>query len=375
MDANEAQHEADDASVDHLSQQMNSTLRLAIGRATGRQNQPRRFSDTDRTRAAPLVPRPEPEPVAVRSRDGTRWLPAPTEQTRVLGSRVENSSEAANAVTSADAQQPHICDAAVCAVTTLFETTELLELVLSFLSPKDILNVRLTNSHWNSTIQQSPLLRLHFFYYPEFTRAAEDFQLLPLSMPGLSIELGPRIHLGRWIHVSFTLDAARKLAPVVAHSKRLRSRSIFEGLRGGLGSVAGASTDSWPASPIEATTSNGMLQYEDLFITQPPVVGMQAFLILPSSNGIQREGSPDPRDNSLHDSDEDEQLSACAKLSCDAGITLGFLAETAQSLLAPRKAAHEERETKVLFKAIVSFCKSEAAPRKRSLARSVTRIG
>ena len=360
-----------------LSQQLNSVLRLAVRPSVARQQRqlrPRRFSDSDQTRAA--IPVPQPEPIAVRSRDGTRWLPAPEEQTRVLGSRVETSAEAEITTILANIPQPtHACDAALCAVTTLFETTELLELVLSFLGTRDVMGVRLTNSHWNSTIQRSPTLRLHFFYYPQFTRAADDFQLLPLSMPGLSIELGNPIHLGRWIHISFTADAARKLAPFVGHSRRARSRSIFEGLRGGLGSMEGASTDTWPAATPEVALSNsGLLQYKNLFITQPPVVGMQAFLMPASASSTDYENRSHSDDEYDDDNDANES-SPCAKLSCDAGITLGFLAETAQSLLASHKNIRDGEAKFVVFKAIVSFCKGEAAPRKRSLARSVTRIG
>ncbi|KAK5129738.1 hypothetical protein LTR08_002914 [Meristemomyces frigidus] len=394
MDANERQcvelpqPGSEDDLLRALTEQMDNNLRIAPyaaetlssaatsssaaaqhPTAAGRQQRTRagRFSDADHT-LTPLFALQSLEPIAVRSRDGTRWLPAPEEQTRVLGSRIDSPSETAPAVPAE--VHPHACDAAICAVTKLFETTELLELVLSVLQTRDVMNVRLTNRHWNSIVQHSPLLRLHFFYYPQFTRAADDFQLLPLSTPGLDIGLGAPIHLGRWIHVSFTAAAASKLAPQTGHSTRARSRSLFEGVRGGLGSMGSASTDTPSAMPSEAVASNGTLQYEDLFITQPPVLGMQAFLV-PSSRHTEGGESRYHRDSL----DDDDEPSACAKLSCDAGITLGFLAGTAQSLLASHRSACGDGEARVVFKAIVSFCKGEAAPRKRGLARSVTRIG
>ncbi|KAK0336801.1 hypothetical protein LTR59_007789 [Friedmanniomyces endolithicus] len=108
------------------------------------------------------------------------------------------------------------------------------------------------------------------------------------------------------------------------------------------------------------TNANGTLHYGSLHITQPPTLGMQAFI-------IDLVTATDPGSS---DDKADVKLPApCAKLSCDAGITLGFLAETAESLLPPGS------EKSVMFKAIVSFSKSEPVPRKRGVARSVTKIG
>ncbi|KAK4549417.1 hypothetical protein LTR36_006414 [Oleoguttula mirabilis] len=357
-----------DGLVDPLAEQMSSVLRLGSrpAAATREAQLVRRFSDTHRPSTA--TPGPQPAPITVRSRDGLRWLPAPAEQTRTVGSRGADTSEAEP--TSTVPLEPHACNAAICAVTKLFETTELLELTLSFLATKEILTLRRTSSNWNATIQQSPQLRLHMFYYPQFMWPADNFQLLPLSLPGLSVELGEPLPLGRWVEVTFTRDAARKISPDLPQRRPRRSRSIFEGLRGGLGPRAGPSTDLWPTlSGNPAETLNSTLQYEDLFITQPPVVAMQAFILPPAKSAGTRDGHSDDGFS------DEEEPAARAKLSCDAGITLGFLAETAQSLLTSNKCAVGEDGRSIVFKAIVSFCTSDSAPRKRSFARSVTRIG
>ncbi|KAK0807313.1 hypothetical protein LTS16_018826, partial [Friedmanniomyces endolithicus] len=250
-----------------------------------------------------------------------------------------------------------------CALTKVFATTELLECILGFLDTENIWVHRLTSPLWYATINTSPELRLHRHVYPQFTRPSSAFLLLPISLPGLVIELGKPLHLGQWISVTFTQEAVRRVSPGVNPGRRVRSRSIFEGLRGGLGSRQGGSNDNWPApAPMDTkpTNANGTLHYGSLHITQPPTLGMQAFI-------IDLVTAPDPGSS---DDKADVKLPApCAKLSCDAGITLGFLAETAESLLPPGS------EKSVMFKAIVSFSKSEPVPRKRGVARSVTKIG
>lgn len=354
-----------DGLVDPLVEQMSGVLRLTSrpAAATRQAQLARRSSDTDR--ASTVSTLPTPEPITVRSRDGLRWLPAPSEQTRTVGTR--NTSTSGEELTASAPVERHVCNAAVCAVTTLLETTELLEIILSSLPTRGILNLRRVSRHWNATIQQSPQLRLHFFYYPQFMWPADEFRLLPLSMPGLSIDLGAPIHLGQWIQVSLTSEVARRISPKPPPTRRVRSRSFFEGLRGGLGTRAGPSTDPWPTSSAKAAeTVNSTLQYADLFITQPPVVAMQAFVLSDPGRTLAYE------DDAADDYDEDVPV-ACAKLACDAGITLGFLAETAQSLLSSNKVVGNDG-ARVAFRAIVSFCKNDSAPRKRSFARSITSI-
>ncbi|KAK5679963.1 hypothetical protein LTS10_007911 [Elasticomyces elasticus] len=300
--------------------------------------------------------------IAVRSSDGSRWLPAPDEQSHRYGSPPHGNDTVAVVPELAPPLEPHTCAAAVCAVTKVFETTELLEIILAFLDTKDICTLRRSSTCWKATIDTSPELRLHQFYYPQFTRPASSFQLLPLSLPGLTIELGQPIHLGQWISINLKLDAARSIVPQMART--LRSSSIVGGLGGGQGSRQGSSSDNWippSRSPPKFANPGSRLRYSDLFITQPPILGMQAFIVAPSDAPSGEGGG-----------DDTPELIACAKLSCDAGITLGFLAETVEALLASSK---HEAGARVLFKAIVSFTQSEIAPRKRGVARSVTRIG
>ncbi|TKA82838.1 hypothetical protein B0A55_01052 [Friedmanniomyces simplex] len=246
----------------------------------------------------------------------------------------------------------------------VLQTTELLEMILGMLETKDIWTHRRTSPLWNATIAASPELRLHHFYYPQFTRPASTFRLLPLSMPGLVLELGEPIRLGQWISITMTREAARRISPEAKPSRRVRSRSIFEGLRGGLGGRQGEASDSWPAPAPKvdkpATAGNSTLQCSDLYVTQPPILGMQAFIV-------------DPVPDNWDDDAPSKRLPAVAKLSCDAGITLDFLAETAESLLIAKKL--EEIGASVMFKAIMSFSKPEPVPRKRGVARGVTRIG
>ncbi|KAI7285741.1 hypothetical protein KC345_g1543 [Hortaea werneckii] len=372
------------ASVDPLLEQMSGLLRLThrpLASSEERQR-PRRFSDADQ-----LPSNTGPETLAVKSRDGSRWLPKPAEQTEIHGSRNRAGSsllatgtssqdaDLSNSTSPNDTSNPHNCLSATCSLSEVFQTTELLELILSFIETKDILAQRLTSRQWASTIVASPQLRLHFFYYPQFTRPADEFILLPLSLPGLHIQQGEPLHLGRWIRVSMTEAAAKAICPFDSMpKKRLRSRSFFEGVRGGLGARAGSSSDQWPKADEHAVNSStgtarmGALQYKDLFVAQPPVVGMQAFIYT---------DSPSPSGN---DADEvAKQPCACAKLSCDAGVTLGFLAETAQSLLRSRQteptSSASAQNVRVVFKAIVSFTKGESAPRKRGASRRISRIG
>ena len=351
----------DGSTVDPLMAQMRSVLNLGP-RASGiSQRRERRLSDGDTPPAATLPTRPEP--VAIRSSDRSRWLPAPDEQSHRIGLGSSSSSQPESS--PSQPLEQHKCSYAMCAVSKVFQTTELLELVLSFLETKDVLTLRRTDKHWQSTVGQSPQLRLHFFTYAQWNRPGSQFQLLPLSLPGLTIERGEELHLGRWVVASLTPEAARRIVQNPKPNRRVRSRSIFEGLRGGLGSRSQNSSDAWPASRA-TPTSNSTLQYEDLFITQPPIVGMQAFIVWPGAIG----------DWERTEVEEESDLPpACAKLSCDAGITLGFLAETARSLLASQKSEPSNVEdARIVFKAIISFVPPEQAMRKRNNNRDVTRI-
>ena len=363
MDSNASRADMEDNFVDPLMEQMRSVLRLGPRASDPSRRRLRRFSDADRppgelpTRA---------EPVAIRSTDGTRWLPAPDEQSLRIRQRKRTPTVEDREAVLLRLLKNHSCNSAICAVTRVFETTELLELVLSFLETKDVLSLRLTNRQWDSTIHHSPQLRLHFFTFGQWARPGSQFQLLPLSLPGLSIELGRELHLGRWIDITFTPEAARRICPDPQPTRRIRSRSIFEGLRGGLGSRTQNSVGEWSASRATPTIHT-TIRYEDLFVTQPPVLGVQAFIVY----------SPNPKDEQRPPKRETKSLNghigACAKLSCDAGITLGFLAETAQSLLRSQEAGPSNlRDARVMFRTIMSFCAPEQVPRKRTTGRTVT---
>ena len=360
----ERSHQNDTTSP--LVNQMRSMLRLDPRTSDLTKSRGRRYSDGSRPSHG--VSSAQSGPIVVVSSDRTRWLPTPDEQSQIhrpgerdsVGIQLDDNNLPLQPLVQ------HSCSSAVCAVKRVFETTELLELLLSSFDTQNVLALRRTSKHWDATIHQSPYLRLHFFTYGQWSRPGACYQLLPLSIPGLSIELGEAIHLGRWVEVSFTPEAARRISPDPKPNRRVRSRSIFEGLRGGLGSRSEGASDSWPGSKTTSTISS-TLQYEDLLITQPPVLGMQAFIILPNAAAVQDSAS--------------DQLSleieprACAKLWCDTGITLGFLAETAQSLIASQNSGPSNmEEATVVFKAIISFCSPNEAPKKRTNTRSVTRL-
>jgi hypothetical protein len=346
-------------------EQMRSILRLGPRASDASQHRARRFSDADRpehgssaTVRTSMVP----------SRDGTRWLPAPDEQSLRYGQRMTDSRAEDEESTATSDLKDHNCTSAVCAVARVFETTELLELILSFLETKDIITLRRTSKQWSSTVCESPQLRLHFFTYGQWGRPGSQFQLLPLSIPGLAIELGDELHLGRWIKITFTPECAKRISRNADPTRRVRARSIFEGLRGGLGSRRRASNDMWPARKTTSTI-NSTLQYEDLLVTQPPLLGMQAFIVF-TDEEQEKENSCDPDDES-----SPSELLPCAKLSCDAGITLGFLAETAQSLLNSQPAGSSTAtDARVAFKGIMSFCAAGTTPKRRTRTRIVTPI-
>ena len=355
----------EDNVVDPLMEQMRSVLRLGPRASDASQHRARRFSDADRPEDGASA---SLRTTMVRSRDGTRWLPAPDEQSLRYGQRKTESAIEDHESIAKSGLIHHECASAVCAVARVFETTELLELIISFLETKDIIPLRLTSKQWNSTICESPQLRLHFFTYGQWARPGSQFQLLPLSVPGLAIELGHELHLGRWIKITFTPECARRISQNSNPTRRVRARSIFEGLRGGLGSRRRGSNDTWPATQ-SSPTINSTLQYEDLFVTQPPLLGMQAFIVF-TDDEQEKENSFDPDSES-----PPAELLPCAKLSCDAGITLGFLAETAQSLLNSQPAGPSTaKDVRVVFKGIMSFCAAETAPKKRTRTRIVTPI-
>lgn len=120
-----------------------------------------------------------------------------------------------------------------------------------------------------------------------------------------------------------------------------------------------------PVPPILMLRPN----YADLFVTQPPLKGMQAFLV--DAHDVKSETA----------TPEDQQTvapKAHAKMSCDAGITLGFLAEVTEWMFEKRERllqAENHQDKVAVFRAIVSYCvQSDAAPRMRSATKTVTEI-
>lgn len=311
----------------------------------------RRVSDTDCT--ASTLDRTLDQ-LTINNKDGSRESPH---------SAAAESSSTEQAESSAPTPlEQHQCTSEECAVTTMFETTELLELVLNFLDTENVLSLRRTSKRWDDTIRSSPTLRLHQFVHPRWSQHAAKFQLLDLKIPGLSIDPGDDLEMGKWIHVTMTDVTARHICPNSAFGRRVRSRSIFEGMRGGLGRrVRRDSDDSWPAPAPKPVQDDGLLKHETLQVMQPPILGMQAYIIEPPSSAgpsEQSEDHPEPV--------------ASAKIHCDSGITLGFLAETTHSLLVDRRLSSGADTRTVLFKSIVSFTAPSGAPKRRGNARSVT---
>lgn len=265
--------------------------------------------------------------------------------------------------------EQHHCPASTCSILQVFETTELLELILNHLNTKDVLSLRRTSTHWDSTINHSPYLRLHSFAIPHWRRPGINYELLPLTLPGLRISPGQGIDKGQWIIASFTADTIRVILKTPPPPKALvRSNSIYEGLRAGGGSRAKAAiaTAAWQSSRSSEPFSqpSSPIPYRDLLITQPPLLGMQAFTIYaddaPSATAA----------TSIDDENAVADLDFAAKCANYTGITLGFLAGIAQSLLAGETGEEDgrpfarpssstspsRRPVKVVFKAIMSFC-------------------
>lgn len=229
----------------------------------------------------------------------------------------------------------------------VFETTELLEMILSFLEADDIVELQRTCRMWESLIRESPQLRPNLFAFAQWNREASGYQLLNIKLPGLHFELGEHVNRGRWFHISMGVKAARTVMGSTSHLAGFGSYSR----------MAKASR----VDPACEPSATGDLQHERLFVVQPPVVSVQAFIIEVEES---------------ESSARNEPPGASAKLACDAGITLGFLAETTLSLLDEgEKSSNLDESRSVVYKAIVSFCAPTVALRKRSLVRTVTVLG
>jgi hypothetical protein len=203
---------------------------------------------------------------------------------------------------------------------------------------------------------------------------AEEFLLLDLGAKGVgravTITKAAEVEKGQWIEVSMSRMAAQRILPERKGSGARRVSGVTR-------SIADVEEEGWRRA------QEGW-RYEDLFITQPPILGMQAFVDDASSSlDVGEHGDADDNGGG---GDESAGGPVC-KLSCDAGITLGFLAETTLSLLCGGNgltsrdsnvgAVEEDVDDsrRVVFKAIMSFCAPKVAVRKRGVVRTVTSFG
>jgi hypothetical protein len=241
-------------------------------------------------------------------------------------------------------------------------TVEILELICTFLPTRKILSLQLVSKKWRLLIHDSPQLSRRFFVEPRWTFPSTKFKLLHLAIPGLEIKRGKPVHLGQWIEVRMNLDAARKIWPAAKRSPERENEYLLWGFSSDFRCRRSAVRVVSPVLPMRPDPAN-------LLVTQPPLKGMQCFLV-DAHRATFETASP-----------EDHQTTVPAahwKISCDAGITLGFLAEVAQTIFDKHSRAgpgqqHEGRVA--VFKAIVSYCvQSDAAPRMRSATRTVTEI-
>lgn len=241
-------------------------------------------------------------------------------------------------------------------------TVEILEHICASLPTRKVLSLQLVSRKWRSLIHDSPQLSLHFFVEPRWTFPSTKFQLLTLAIPGLEIKRGEPVHLGQWVEVRMTPEAAKTIMTTVEKIHNAGNATIPLHSQNSL--IIRRS-----AVPIVPPKSSTRPNHANLFITQPPLKGMHAFFVDAHDATLETEASKDryitvPRPH--------------AKMSCDAGITLGFLAEVAEWMFEEREKLRQREDdgSKVaVFKAIVSHCvQSDAAPRMRSATRTVTEI-
>lgn len=304
-------------------------------------------------------------------RTAPRLLPLPSETSHITRRKPSQPLPVETQQSQRHLPQ-HTCDTVNCAAKKVLSTPELLENILIHLSSKDSLSFQLVSRTWHNLITTSPSLRLHHFIEPQWRRPTPDFQLLPCTfIPGMDIRRGEPVHLGQWIEVEMTLGAAQVIATTAT---RPHDQSPSNDIRAQKSNALSHDVFSEPWTPAT------LPQTASLLITQPPVVGMQALVVdgqhpdLPATSDT--EESPIQQ--------HDRTTSLIWKLACDAGITLGFMADVAQRLLRDHRdrsdgeserGQQDEGEMKVVFRAIVSFCsQTDIAPRRRSGTRFVTGV-
>nr|POF14900.1 dehydrogenase pate [Quercus suber] len=288
-----------------------------------------------------------------RSRDGMRWLPTPEERVHsvTFAARISNEALPSSSSEPQAALEPHECCHNVdnCAMVRVLGVPELFRCILGFLDTCSILTMCRVSPEWQATVHASSFLRLHLFVFPQWCKPAFEFEIPPLSMIGMNIERKEANHSGQWIKITLAKEVAQRFAQgSVSRQQFRRSRSIFENVSGRLGPPATASNSSWQAIPHVDPVLSPLIRYEDLYITQPPTTTMQTF------------SDKDSRTDLMTMSDHGIALERIAKLSCDAGITIGFVAEAALCLVDTRQSGQN-----IVLHAILSFSGPNQAPRRR----------
>ena len=306
----------------------------------------------------------------------TSQLPLPSETSHITRRRPSQPLP----TTTQDSQQhipQHTCNSPSCAAAKVLSTPELLESTLAYLPTKSILSLRHVSKTWHSLTTTSPSLRLHLFLEPQWNRPAIDFQLLPCTtISGLQIVRGEPVHLGQWIEVQMTPRAARSISRKIYKRPRPKKhRGAFApSIPYEVEEVSGSDDENQqhqhPPSPSILTPQ----QTADLLLTQPPLVGVQASVVVASAQ---------PHVGGDDDNDTPPLPLASSKLACDAGITLGFMAAAVNFLLRDLEflggpgdsLGRQDEEVVVVFRAIVSFCaRTDGAPRMRGGTRFVTKV-
>jgi len=281
----------------------------------------------------------------------------------------------------------HTCSNPNCAAPKLLSTPELLENILIHLPTKTLLPLQLVSSTWHTLITTSPTLRLHPFLEPQWQRPTTSFLLLPCtSIPGLQIRPAEPVHLGQWIEVKMTPQAAQSIGTTTTATTHPLDPYSFRSQQ---------KLDAFSSKPCPPVAT---LQPANLLIAQPPVTGMQAFIVNPRnphlptpSSDIETTSSFQKHNHPDSTSEPGEITRARWKIACDGGITLGFMADVAKRLMREYREGldgglREERQQQeeddgddvvvvVVFRAIVSFCsQTDIAPRMRSGTRFVTGV-